>query len=332
MGKIEQAYYVLDEFKPTVVAGDSFRLLPLGTLVKNGKKREITRALLEQFRLPHFRPPIKLGSHKDESPAGGFIVGLEVREDGLYALTELNESGAQAFAQGAYRYHSPEIIWEGGLEDPATGNLIEGPLIVGDALLHTPHLGEAAALYSVTQLEMEDETMTEQTVTVPLTWFDKLLGKQPEPAPEPQPAPQEPREDYAAQMAAIQAERDEYAARVAEMEAKARHGERVAKFAAELKDTPLNDDGEVHDLLAGLPDEKANKLARRFKSLAEAVRVSNLTADIGNGGADENADPIQAFDAAVRAKMAESKTDYGTAVKTVISEQPGLFRAYQGAR
>jgi hypothetical protein len=326
-----ETFFVLDEFRPTVVAGDSFRLLPLGTLVKNGKKREITRALLEKFRLPHFRPPIKLGSHKDETAAAGFIIGLEVRDDGLYALTELTEAGAQAFAQGAYRYHSPEIIWEGGLEHPTTGLLIEGPLIVGDALLHTPHLGEAAALYSVNPM-MEEKIMTEQTVTVPLTWFDKLLGKQPEPAPEPAPAPQAKQDNYAAQVDALQAERDDLAAKVAAMEAQARRDGRVQEFAAEFKATPLADDAELHGALANLPDETAALLTRKYKSLAEAVRVSNLTTDMGHPGADESADPIQAFDAAVRAKMSESKTDYGAAVKAVITEQPDLFRAYQGAR
>jgi len=159
--------YVITDFV-TVAAGEPFRLLPFGQIVKNGRKREVTRELAARFRLPHFRPPIKLGSHKDETPAGGHIVALEVRDDGLYAVPEYNDEGAAALARGAYRYHSPEIVWEGGLEDPQTGDVQDGPLIIGDALLHTPHLGEAAALYTA-DITQGEQKMNEGTVTVPVS-------------------------------------------------------------------------------------------------------------------------------------------------------------------
>ena len=111
--------YLLDNYVATK-AGQAYRLFPFGKIVKNGKTREITPETASQFRLPHFKPAIKLGSHDDPTPAGGFIVALEVRDDGLYAIPEWNEVGDKAMQDGAYRYHSPEIIWgDGAIENPA---------------------------------------------------------------------------------------------------------------------------------------------------------------------------------------------------------------------
>jgi hypothetical protein len=125
MAETEQVFIQPAEYV-SVSAGEPFRLLPLGRLVKGGEVREITRELLEKFRIPHFKPPIKLGDHADETPAGGFIAGLEVRDDGLYAIPEYTEKGQKAIDEGDYRYQSPEVIWDedGGFEDPNTGQTI----------------------------------------------------------------------------------------------------------------------------------------------------------------------------------------------------------------
>lgn len=139
--------FVIDRLLATS-PGEPYRLLPFGEIHKAGVTINFTREYAAKFRLPHFKPPILLGSHTETTPAGGHIVGLEVRKDGLYAVPEFNEKGLQALRDGAYRYHSPEVLWEGrGFEDPGTGATIEGPIIVGDALLHAPHMGEATALY-----------------------------------------------------------------------------------------------------------------------------------------------------------------------------------------
>ena len=329
---MDRSEYVITEFV-TVAAGEPFRLLPFGRLVKNGKAREITADIAARFRLPHFRPPIKLGSHRDETPAGGHIVALEVREDGLYAVPEYNDEGAAALARGAYRYHSPEIVWEGGLEDPQTGALQEGPLIIGDALLHTPHLGEAAALYTadITDGEMD---MTTETVTVPVSWLDRLFGRNQD-APTP-PAPQgEPPQALTAavdadRFAAIQAERDDLAARVARMEAEQQRAARVERFETELAETPLAEDAELPALLAGLPEETAADLLRRFKALAEQARVAALTADVGHEGQATTGDPVMALDAAVRSIMAKDGVDYNRALQRVTAEQPDLLKAAYG--
>src|SRR3990172_324460 len=67
--------FILDEFV-SVRPGQPYRLLKIGRLVKDGKERIITSELLSKFRLPHFKPAIKTGSHAEETPAGGHILAL----------------------------------------------------------------------------------------------------------------------------------------------------------------------------------------------------------------------------------------------------------------
>lgn len=333
--------YVVTEFV-TVAAGTPFRLLPFGTLVKNGRRREVTPELAARFQLPHFRPPIKLGSHADATPAGGHIVALEVRDDGLYAVPEFNSEGAAAMARGAYRYHSPEIVWDGGLENPLTGVMQTGPLIVGDALLHTPHLGEAAALYAA-DISQGENRMTSENVTMPASLLDRLLsallGRQPDPAaPEPDTPPPAPASEPVAlsavvavdRFAALQAERDDLATQIAQMQAAAAAAARVDHFASELVGTSLAGDAELPALLAALPDAPATELTRRLKALAEQNRVAALTANVGHEGAAVTGDPTAQLDAAIRAKMTAEKVDYNTALVKVTAENPALITAAYG--
>ncbi len=321
--------YVITEYV-TVAPGEPFRLLPFGRLVKNGKAREITAELAGRFRLPHFRPPIKMGSHRDETPAGGHIVALEVREDGLYAVPEYTDEGAAALMRGSYRYHSPEIVWEGGLEDPRTGVMQEGPLIIGDALLHTPHLGEAAALYSADIIEGEMD-MTSETVTVPVSWLDRLLGRNPESAPAPQqPQGQPPAAADADRYAAMQIERDDLAAQIEQMRAERNRAARVERFETELAETPLAGDAELPALLADLTDETAAALLRRLRALAEQARVAELTANVGHEGQPTTGDPVMNLDAAIRSVMTKDGLDYNRALNRVSAEQPELLKAAYG--
>jgi hypothetical protein len=168
---------ILDRFTATQ-PGEPYRLLPFGVIYKGGKRREVTKQLAATFKLPHFKPAIKIGSHEETTPAGGFIVGLEVRKDGLYAVPEFTDKGLKVLADGSYRYHSPEILWEGGFEDPTTGKLLEGPLIIGDALLHMPHMGEAAALYQVQPTTKQPRQLTPQEATNTLDWLIKRTARE----------------------------------------------------------------------------------------------------------------------------------------------------------
>ena len=346
--------FFVDEFI-TTQPGQAYRLLPYGPIVKGGKRRNITKELASKFKLPHFKPPIKLGSHADATPAGGQIIALEVREDGLWAVTELTPKGAQVFNDGDYRYHSPEIIWEdGALEHPETGEVIDGPFIVGDALLHTPHLGEATAFYTYQpshSQEGQNNTqdggthMTADTVQVPNSLWEKIITRlfdnettQPEPAvqaPTPTPEPTPTPSVDVAQFNAVQTERDDYAAKVAEYEAKIekleterKHAARVEYFTTQFKNTALADAGELHGLLANIDEETAEKLTVHFRALA--AQAADVTREVGG---DSN-DDIQGqdFNQLVTAYSVEHKTDYVTAFNAVSKERPELLAQWQKAQ
>ena len=322
---------LIDEYV-AVTPGEPYRLLPYGRIVKNGKVREITRELAARFRLPHFKPPIKLGSHKEETPAGGHIIGLEVRADGLYAIPEYTDGGMATLTTGGFRYHSPEIVWDGGFENPQTGELIAGPLIVGDALLHTPHLGEATALYSIEPIPGGTH-MSENTVTVPVGFWEKLTARLFDPAPEPEPAPTpaqpEPQEDYAAQVTELTARLQVIEAEKAQLEADRARQSRVDAYAAELKATTLHEDAELFGVLAELPEDAAKAITQRIKALSEQAKAAKLTTDIG--GNSEHTTPIDKFNAAIEAKMKDglSRND---ALMAIAKEQPEIIAAVRGGK
>ena len=308
--------YLLDDFV-TVQPGAAYRLFPFGVIVKGGKRREITREYAAKFRLPHFKPPIKLGSHGETTPAGGHIVGLEVREDGLYAVPEVNDAGSDAIQRGAYRYHSPEVVWEGsGFEDPQTGDLIPGPLIVGDALLHMPHLGEQAALYSVEPITTE-EVHTMDNVSIPTPLWEKFLAvlhiggaEKPEPQPEPEPVIPE---EYAAAMV----ERDALKAEIERKDAEAAHKARVDAFAAQLAEVKI--DGA--EMLAGMTDDQAEWVMQQFKALSAQVKESALFEEVGS---DQPGEELSANDVVLK-YAADHGMSYVDAFNAVRAENPALF-------
>jgi Mu-like prophage I protein len=337
--------FLLDEFVATR-PGQPYRLFPFGKIIKNGKTRNITPEYAALFKLPHFKPPVKLGSHDDTTPAGGHILRLEVLKDGLYAYPELTDKGATAISEGAYRYHSPEVIWEdGGLENPETGEIISGPMIVGDALLHTPHLGEATALYSIEPMQVEGgvRTMDNETVQVPKSLWDKFMAtlfptkaEPAAPAPEPTPAPVTTApevEQYKAKVAELEAkvkERDDLEAKLKAIEAETAYKARVDKFQADLKPTKYSAAEDVAKLLADLPDDKAAKVLELIKALSAQIDESALTSEKGvtGMGAQVAGHPALALDAAINAKMAEKKISYLEAYRLVSVEQPSLVESY----
>lgn len=328
-----QAAYAIDNYVLTS-QGEAIRLLPFGPLFKNGKKRDITPELAAKFRLPHFKPPIKLGSHEEVTPAGGFIVGLEVRGDGLYAITEWTDRGAQANNEGHYRYQSPEIIWsEMGFEDPVTGDTIKGPLIVGTALLHTPHLGELAALYTA---ELEDFSMTD-TVNVPVTFFDKVMDffTAKSKGEEPGETPAAPAEDNAQveKFAALQQERDNLAAKIAKLEAERDAEQRRAQLVSELQSDKygaiFEGDAatEATDVLSAMGDTERAWVLQKFAALAAQVNTGALFSEKGSEGDGTPADPFAALSLAIEKTMEEKKVDYSAALSIVSQERPELVEA-----
>lgn len=305
----------------TVKPGDAFRLFPFGVIYKGGKRREITPEYAKTINLPHFRAPIKLGSHNDTTPAGGFIIGLEVREDGIYALPEWNEKGLQALQDGAYRYNSPEIIWSGGLENPNTGGEITAPLLVGTALLHTPHLGEATALYEVETIETDKENHMEENITFPKTLWDRFVAPLLERKSETVEVVKtvEP-EDYAA----TKRERDELLARIETQEAARLKAERVEKYASALKETKA--DLTIAELLAELPDDKAELVMTQLKALSAQIKESNLLGEKGASGGEQSDDPKAAFNSVVLGIVSEKKINYNAAFEQAKATHADLFK------
>lgn len=324
-----------ETFQPTefvvVKPGEAYRLFPFGTIFKNGKKIIIDAAYALRFKLPHFSPAIKLGSHKPETAAGGFITQLEVREDGLYAIPEYNEEGLDALEKGKFRYHSPEVIWEENfLEDPTSGDLVEGPFIIGDALLHTPHLGGASALYSMEEIEMTEQN---ETVQVPVSFLDKLLNRQPaEPATVEPTATIEGTEDVIPQaefdakvdemqlaLNAAQSKIDEFEAEQKVVELK---GEIVTAFSAF---PAVAEDQELISFLAGLDEENRELAVRKFSALAEQVKESNLTEPVGSGQDVDDDDPVVLLSALAEDYQKENEgANYIQALQAVLAEHPEL--------
>lgn len=313
-----ESTYLYDEFT-TLTAGVGFKLFPFGRVYKGGKARDITPEFAKTIKLPHFTAPIKLGSHDDTTPAGGFITALEVREDGLYAIPEWNEAGKKAIENGAFRFNSPEIIWEGGLENPKTGDIIRAPMIIGDALLHTPHLGNDTALYSVEPINNKENDM-EDNITVPKNLWDKFsayLDSLITPAA-PQTVEVIPDEYKAAKV-----ERDALKAQAIEREQAEALKVRVEKFESELKETKA--DPTLAEVLADLPEEKAGAIMKQFRALSEQIGATDvLTQEQGSEGG-EIADPKAAFNALVLKYSAEKKADYNTAFEIIKTENADLF-------
>lgn len=314
--------------------GEPYRLLPFGRLFKDGVEHNLTPETAAQFRLPHFKPPVKLGSHADDAPAGGHIVGLEVRADGLYAIPEYVPAGEKALADGAYRYQSPEVIWEDrALEDPATGQLIPGPFIVGDALLHTPHLGERAALYS---FEPRSTPMTD-TVTIPSTFFEKLTARlfpekpaEPEPKPDPKPEPDK--------LSAITAERDDYKTKFEQLRAEQVKAQQLSALAAELQNADKFGTvfaapaaaGEMAAHILALPEGERDWFKQQLAAMGKQIALSNPGS--GRTDGDDGAGAVEAFSAAIAQAQKDNKQlSYADAVQAAAQAKPELYTAWLGA-
>lgn len=321
--------YMLDDFVATRT-GEPYRLFPFGSFVKGGQKHTITPEIAASFTLPDFKPPIKLGSHDDETVAGGWIVGLEVRADGLYAIPEWTPAGEKVLADGSYRYQSPEVIWEGeAIEDVKTGGWISGPMILGDALLHTPHLGEQAAMFTK---ETGESQMPDSVVSVPSDLWAKILGILPwtHKEPEAEPIKVQETEEY---KIAIR-ERDEAKAKADAFEAETARKSEIAALVAQLQDktkfgmvyVELKGAEEAATMMAGMTPECREWCMRNFSALAIQAGKSKLELEIGVGGGAEGT-PAEQFNALVEARMKEKGVAYLAAYEMVKTENADLFIA-----
>jgi phage I-like protein len=328
--------FLIDNFV-TITAGDAIKLFPLKSIFKNGVER--TAELIAQLQLPHFQPVIKRGSHADDAPALGHIVGLEVRDGFLWGLPEWNDAGLQSIQDGEFRYLSPEVIWEGEMENSATGELINGPLVTGAALLHMPALGDAAALYAVGSISQPDpegeNNMSEDTVSLTVLERVRDMFRAEQQPGEPTKPVEEPQaDDYAAKIAAAEAEAEQYKAKVEAMEAEKVKAGRVSTFAADFAESPaVAQDAELQELLAGLDDDVAGALATKFKALSAQIDESKLTGNVGGNEPPTGGDPEKAMYAAAEQIANDRKVPLHEAFNILAAEQPDLLNAagYGGA-
>jgi hypothetical protein len=327
--------YILDKFVATK-PGEPYRLFPFTEITRGGVTRKITPEYAAQFKLPPFKPPVKLGSHEDTTPAGGHITRLEVREDGLYAHTELTEKGGKAIAEGDYRYHSPEVIWDDGALE-TSGGVIYGPLIVGDALLHTPYLGESTAFYTTEEIDMQEN------ISVPKGLFEKLMelikpAADPEPpAPVVEPAPVIVTE--AAEFKAVASERDDYKTQLETLKAEAATKEARVALSAQLQKkedygvvfAEATAAGEAAGVLAGLSESDREFVLRNFRALIAQIDESKLTKETGTEkGAPLGDDPKAEFNAQVLKTKEEKGVNYVEAFELTKTTHAELFKSAFG--
>lgn len=324
---MNDSIFVVDRYL-TLTPGEPIRLLPIGKLVKNGNARELTKEFLAKFKLPGWFPAIKLGSHEDETPAGGHITDLEVREDGLWGIPELNDEGRKALEEGRYRYFSPEILWSGYIENSETGDKIEGPVLMGLALLHNPHLAQRASLYHVEAIDegviQMAETNQDMVSVGALERLKEFFAPAQPPAPEPQevqtPEPVEV-QTFAAEYQEAQAQVDQLTAQIAEMQQAQARNERIATYSADLGNYAGE---ELVGILADMPEEQADVVMQAFRALA--AQADAITEEVGASGTQTPGTVQERVNAAIDAYMADHKVDRQTAAAAVAKEQPELLK------
>lgn len=161
-----------------------------------------------------------------------------------------------------------------------------------------------------------------ENITVPASLWDKfiapLFAKEPEVKEVVKTV--EP-EDYAA----TKVERDELKAKIVEQEQAAERKARVEKFDADLKATKA--DPALSDLLADLPEEKAEAIMRQFKALSEQIKEPEITGEIGSENPGTAGDPKAEFNAAVLQTLKDNpKLDnYNAAFEVAKHSHPDLF-------
>lgn len=320
----EQLFVENDNFV-TLTPGEPIRLFPFGKLTRAGKVIDFTKELAARMKLPRYKPAIKLGSHEDVTPSGGSIESLLVGEDGLYAIPAFTEKGAKAVEDGDYRYHSPEVIWDGRLEDVVNGDL-EAPLITGLALLHDPALGAAAALYQVEDLSHKEiqmevlEKMQEEN--------KNFLGKLGELFT----AKKKEDDKQTEAFTALETERNEYKAKLDKLQAEKEREESLAAIKSEFATEEfgaayqaLNTD-ENAEMLASMSEEQRAWVNTNLRALSAQIAESKLLGEEGEAGEEGGEEGADKVDAIVRKYMADKKVDYVKAVAELTKEQPDLFK------
>ena len=328
--KARERLFIENDSFVTLIPGKPIRLFPFGKLTRAGKIIEFTKELAAKMRLPGYKPAIKLGNHDDTTASGGYIEDLTVGEDGLYAVPSFTEKGIKAVEEGDYRYHSPEVIWDGQLEDVTQeGGFIAGPLITGLALLHDPALGAAAALYQVTPISNKEQKMDTQVLEQIQEENKSFLAKLGDFF-----TAKKGEAIEAEKFVALQAERDDLAAKLETQDAERKQAELYAavkaefdtdEFGAAYKGMAVSD--EDMKMMATMDEEHRAWANKKMRAMSKQIDESVLLAEKGKQGDAKPVEGADAVDAKVKAFMAEKKiTNYNEAVSALLKEQPDLYK------
>ena len=133
-----------------------FRIMPVGTFERFGRQVQVTRDDIGDIvrnwlrGIPDSVLPVNR-AHENAEGRVGHIASLDARADGLYARINWLPKGLDLLQAGAFRYVSPEVIWE---ETDFDGKRVKN-VLMGLALENSPFFGEKVAIYSLE--EPEDE-------------------------------------------------------------------------------------------------------------------------------------------------------------------------------
>ena len=146
----------VDPFK--YVAGAPFRIFPVGEFKRGDRTLDLTKERLAEMKSnyeanrPRWKAPI-YGGHPTETqpdpPKLGNVSSLELRDDGLYALPEYNDSGTRLISDESYQYVSPGVLWKlaGAAYTDEQGNEFDN-VLDHLALTNRPYFGSKTALFS----------------------------------------------------------------------------------------------------------------------------------------------------------------------------------------
>src|SRR3990167_3916886 len=324
-------HYLVENLVSTKT-GDPYLWLPYATFTKGDVQHMVTPELAAKFKMPHFKPPIKLGNHDETTPAGGHIVRHELRADGIWVYPELVPNGEKAVADGAYRYHSPEIIWEDGyMQDPTSGELIPGPFIMGDALLHTPHLGELTSFYSIERTKNMPDNITE--IPTPMfdafqAWLKKTISPESEsPEVTQLKAQASTAEKYKAELDTMKAQAEKQtllSALVIELQ-------KPDEYKTEFSDAKVAMTAAEH--FSAMPEPTRDWTKQQLRALIAQVDETELLKKFGKG--ERNAGggtATEKFHVEVMRVATEKKVPYQDAVALAAKEKPDLYQAYINER
>ena len=160
-----------------------------------------------------------------------------------------------------------------------------------------------------------------ENITVPTSLWDKFIA----PLLVKQEVQEVIKEVIPEDYEATKVERDEYKSKLEAQAQAVTRKARVEKFEAELKETKA--DYTLAELLADLPDEKAELITRQFKALSEQIKESNLTEEKGKDGGGVDGDPKAEYNTVVLNIVKEKAIPYVSAFEIAKTTHAELFKS-----